>query len=198
MNSSSTSRTSRWLFQGLLAAATVAGCTLSDLTENMFTEEPLPSGDGGGTTTSSTTTTSTTTTTTSGGGAGGSGPAVPPLDCGDKLECPLEGDGACCWRSGQGSGVCIDGPANPATCNTSPGPSNRRTRIECQVPEHCPTGSVCCGTLQGNYYTQTVCTAQCADPAITLCDPVAPNCPASAPDCVSSSLLPPGYYVCRP
>ncbi|EYF06990.1 hypothetical protein [Chondromyces apiculatus] len=224
---------SRWLLPGLLVAATTAvGCSISDFTEGMFSGGQTPGGEGGngGATSSGTidpTTTSTTNsgtpTTTSGGGEGGTGGAGTTtttttttttsgggtLDCAGDT-CPQGDDSACCWNDGGNQGACIDGPADPQTCNTgATGFDGRRTRIECQLPSHCPADTVCCATrvsLGGNngYYSQVVCTAEDdCEPSdengslYMLCDPANANCPNARPNCAASSLLPTGYNICR-
>ena len=81
------------------------------------------------------------------------------------------------------------------------------TRIECQLPAHCPQGQVCCGQraqLSGQtVYVHVTCESQCEWTDVTLCDPQAPVCPEIETQggkvqttCVDSGLLPDGYFVC--
>ena len=223
------SRVPSWVVHGFAAAAMVmVGCSVSDFTEKMFSDGSDPSGPGGTgggtgsstTTTSSTssaetssssgggagqggagTTTTTTTTGVGGGGAGGSG-TTNSIDCGYGLTCPQEPNSACCWYAFQEDGECIQGPPSPQTCNTSTQNDGYHTRIECQLPEHCPGGQVCCGnrepTGQGsNYYTEITCEAFCALPDIVMCDPTNPDCPIGTA-CKPSGSLPEGFSVCSP
>lgn len=210
----------RWILPGLaVAVAAAAGCGVSDVTEGMFSGGDDPGGSGGSATTTTTTTTTTgtvnptTTTTTSGGGQGGAGgggtggmggsggaggsPVVMTLACGNAGDCSVPPSSACCWHNLQGTdqdtGMCIQGPPDQLTCNTS-GDFNggRRTRIECQLPSDCAGGMVCCGNYVG-YYSDVTCQAQCS--SVTLCDPANPVCPGNL-TCQQSGSLPPGYFVC--
>jgi hypothetical protein len=116
------------------------------------------------------------------------------------ITCPHEMDSACCWYSLLEQGQCIQGPPDPATCNTADEFGGHRTRIECQLPSHCPQGTVCCGDRVpiGSglvYYANVTCMAQCPSTDRILCDPMNPSCPNGDP-CVASMLLPAGYFVC--
>jgi hypothetical protein len=215
------SKASRWVLRGAIAVtAVVVGCGISDMTEGVFSGGDNTSGGGGpdATTSSSSvdpptssssaggqggqgqggaggaTTTTTTTTTTSTGPGGGT------LDCGNGLTCPLGMDSACCWSAFQDQGQCIQGPPDPATCNTAPVNGGYRTRIECQLPSDCAQGTVCCGDRVplGNgsaYYANVGCVAQCPPEDRILCDPMSPSCPSGF-NCIQSQILPPGYFIC--
>lgn len=221
---------SRWVLPALAVAVVAAvGCGVSDATEGMFASSGDPGGSGGATTTTSTNTSTSTGTvnpTTSGGGQGqggtggagtggsgtggaggtGGGPITGiTLACHNAGDCLVPPSSACCWYNGpqnQDTGTCIQGPPDQATCNTSPNfPEGYRTRIECQLPSHCPQGTVCCGNfVQGQYYADVTCQADCN--SVTLCDGTYPD-PAANPACQpgemcqQSGSLPQGYFICR-
>jgi hypothetical protein len=161
------------------------------------------------TTTSTTTTTTTTSVTTT-----STGPSGPTLDCGPR-DCPQGGQSACCWDQYQQApppqAECVDGPPESDGCLTELVNGGIETRIECQIPDHCGAGTVCCGervTFQSNganyaYYVQLTCQSECNWPDIELCDLGNPICPLVTIDgiptqtvCKPSGLLPPGYFVC--
>ena len=150
-----------------------------------------------------------------------SGPMPPPVmvTCGDVL-CPVEGQSACCWDEYEFNaaprGECVTGPDDNDNCATDFGNPDQgvpgfETRIECQIPAHCPEGTVCCGELtqtnNGNWYNLTRCAATCEyGPHRVLCDPQAPDsdCPMvdigngpEQPNCLPSTILPDGYFICR-
>jgi hypothetical protein len=126
--------------------------------------------------------------------------------CGGGEQCPLAGDGACCWSEEQDSGFCVTGPEDMDNCDQSQQGGN--TRIECQTDAECGAGLRCCGDrAQGNfgpYYYQVTCLADCDD--VTLCATQgagATECPMVncqgqqvQGQCNPSQLLPPGYLVC--
>jgi hypothetical protein len=132
------------------------------------------------------------------------------LACGDT-SCPVGGQNACCFDNYKVNPApqaeCVSGPVENDNCFTGQG--QFETRIECQLPEHCPAGTVCCGDLNstqnGNWYSIVRCVAQCPYPGeITLCDPASPQCPVVMTQngqvqtvCQQSSILPDGYSVCR-
>jgi hypothetical protein len=135
-----------------------------------------------------------------------SGPRpVPPLHCGAQ-ECEF-GAESCCWDAQEWNpgpqGVCVTGGPLDDDCNTdfNFGQFGAETRIECQLPEHCP-GEHCCGhrnvfdAIGFAYYDTTSCEPSCDDPNRILCDPNGPDvCPAGW-SCGESTLLPPGYFIC--
>ncbi|MRG91232.1 hypothetical protein [Polyangium spumosum] len=139
-----------------------------------------------------------------------SGMMPPPVmvACG-AVTCPVENEGACCWHDAQSQGECVNGPENNDGCNTSS--SGRETRIECQLPQDCPAGTVCCADLNqsqgGNWYSLTRCADTCTyGPQRVVCDPQAPDsdCPVvqtqNGPvqtNCEPSTILPDGYQICR-
>jgi len=150
------------------------------------------------------------------GGAGqsssssSSGPPPPVMiSCGDTM-CPIGGEAACCWdeygQNGDPQGECVSGPPDADNCTTDF--SGKETRIECQLPDNCPAGMVCCADINtggGNWYSNVRCTDTCPYPGeITVCDPAAPNCPVVQTGggmvqtvCEQSGILPTGYFICR-
>ena len=138
------------------------------------------------------------------GGMGGSGDTD--VLCGGGEQCPLAGDGACCWSEEQDSGYCVMGPDDMDNCSQSQQGGN--ARIECQTDSECGAGMQCCGDrANGNfglYYYQVTCQADCQD--VTLCATQgagAGECPKVncqgqqvQGQCNPSQLLPPGYLVC--
>lgn len=152
-----------------------------------------------------------------GDGAGGdttssssSGPAPIMIDC-NGISCPADATNACCWHNQGDTSECVQGPADADNCNTAAQQGGFATRIECQLPEHCPEGTVCCGnrvpTQQGTYYESLTCQETCPSPDIVICGnegeegPVCPYVvPTNAPPyqslCKTSMLLPPGFLVC--
>jgi hypothetical protein len=153
--------------------------------------------------------------------AGGSGQAM--LDCGSGVECPVGENSACCWdqwmQYDPPQAVCVTGDVASDGCTTAdPGEAaaaGYETRIECQRPDDCDGGQVCCGhrrfsvVLQTNFYEDVTCTneAECnaQNERILLCDSlgVTAGCPIVPTKtgmvqtvCEASALLPPGYLVC--
>jgi hypothetical protein len=138
------------------------------------------------------------------------GGGVVTLDCGGGLQCERGGQKACCWHDYDDPevGECVEGPPNNDNCMTDG--QNRETRIECQLPEHCPMGTVCCGEREfGNnttWYSSVRCLATCLNPDIVLCDQEGekgPDCPVVTQGgnqiqttCKPSTLLPPGFLIC--
>jgi len=145
-------------------------------------------------------------------GSGAGPPDQTSLACGNA-QCPVGGDNACCHDAHQFLGdpqtQCITGPIDMDNCNTAEtangGPE---TRIECQLPEHCAPGQICCGARAQVWgqtvYVNVTCQSQCEWSDVVLCDPQAPVCPMVQTDggmmvqteCVDSTLLPDGYFVC--
>ncbi len=144
-------------------------------------------------------------------------PPVVMITCGDVV-CPVEGQSACCWDEYEYNdpprGECVSGPDDNDGCATDFGGNGApgfETRIECQLPEHCAEGTVCCADLNqtqnGNWYSLLRCATTCEYPAQrVLCDPQAPDnaCPVimtgNGPvqtTCQPSSILPDGFTICR-
>lgn len=154
---------------------------------------------------------------TGGNGAGGdttsssgSGPAPIMIDC-NGISCPADATNACCWHNQGDTSECVQGPADADNCNTSAQQGGYATRIECQIPEHCPAGTVCCGNRvqgqQGTFYESLTCQETCPSPDIVICGnqgeegPVCPyvvpmNSPPYQSVCKTSMLLPVGFFVC--
>jgi hypothetical protein len=144
----------------------------------------------------------------SGGSASGSGGSggVPSfvVNCGMN-DCTITSDEACCWDEYQQYSApraeCVSGPVEMDDCVTSQTQGGGfETRIECQLPEHCPAGTVCCGDRRTDgsnfWYAQLTCETSCDDPDRVVCDlNDGSNCAAPF-TCVDSSLLPNGYAIC--
>ncbi|MDC3956639.1 hypothetical protein [Polyangium jinanense] len=149
-----------------------------------------------------------------------SGPMPPAVmvACGD-VSCAVQGQSACCWDeydfNDPPQGECVSGPDDNDNCSTDFGGNGQpgfESRIECQLPEHCPAGTVCCGDLMqtqnGNWYPLLRCAATCTYPEQrVVCDPQAPDtdCPVVQTGqgqvqttCQPSTILPDGYSICRP
>jgi hypothetical protein len=125
------------------------------------------------------------------------------------VSCVL-GQESCCWDANQWNGApqgeCVTGGVFTDNCNTDYVlfvEAGAETRIECQLPEHCP-GQVCCGHRnvygQGEdafvYYDITTCQSTCDNDDRILCNPMGPDdCPGGS-SCNPSTLLPSGYHVC--
>ncbi|MDI1435269.1 hypothetical protein [Polyangium sorediatum] len=145
-------------------------------------------------------------------------PPVVMVACGDVV-CPVSGQSACCWDDSNYNdppqGECVSGPDDNDNCATEFGGNGQpgfESRIECQLPEHCPAGTVCCGDLTqtqgGNWYPLLRCAATCTYPQQrVICDPQAPDtdCPVIQTGqgpvqmtCQPSTILPDGYNICRP
>ena len=165
-------------------------------------------GGAGGSGGSETTTTSSVSSSSSSSGE----PIIGDLACGASI-CPLGLDSACCHdkylKNGQPQSECVIGNPGIDNCNTAGGTTGLETRIECQFPYHCPTGTTCCGMqaeLGGQkWYTLVSCQPTCELPNIVICDPADPvnSCPIIMENgmqiqttCAASTLLPDGYSVC--
>jgi hypothetical protein len=101
--------------------------------------------------------------------------------------------------------MCVNAPNASDKCDSVVG----EVRIECQLPAHCPSGTVCCGDRETNpqpHYVRVSCEPQCTNGNVVLCDvegEKAPDCPIANMNgnptqtvCKPSDLLPPGYLVC--
>jgi len=166
-----------------------------------------PSGPGPSSSTSSSAT-ATATATASSSSSSSSGGMDFSVGCG-ATECPVDGQGACCWDYYQlnpgPQGECVKGPPDGDECDTEfheRSNTGAEARIECQLPSHCGGGEVCCGDRvivgqDGAYYAGTECATQCDDPDRILCSPLEPSftCPVGT-FCNPSTLLPPGYFIC--
>lgn len=163
------------------------------------------------TTGSTSSTTSSTTTTTM--------MPLGDIDCGNTT-CPIPGE-ICCWDKwgiGTGnddSGACYDAPVSPFDCNTEIENGGVQTVISCQTADQCGAGDQCCGdvvsfqTGGGNlsYYPTVECRDSCPWPTRVMCktDGSTAECPVVnlggndvQTECGPSTLLPAGFFVCRP
>lgn len=128
--------------------------------------------------------------------------------------CPIGPESACCsdhYHTNSDPWVeCVTGPPSNDSCNTAGGANGYETRIECQLPSHCPQGTVCCGNTEtiavATWYTTLSCAATCAWPDTVVCDPMdaMSECPVvndngmmTQTTCQTSDLLPAGYGVCK-
>jgi hypothetical protein len=140
-------------------------------------------------------------------------PIMGDLAC-DATTCPLGPESACCsdhYHTNSPPFVeCINGPPSDDGCNTAGGANGYETRIECQIPAHCPPGTICCGNIETvavlTWYTTLSCAVSCTWPDTVACDPMNPNndCPLVNDNgmmvqttCATSDLLPPSYAVCK-
>lgn len=126
--------------------------------------------------------------------------------------CPVGIESACCYDDGKSNAVCVNAPPATDGCDTAGGASGYETRIECQLPAHCPPGTVCCGNLETiettTWYPILGCASTCVWPDTVVCDPMGamPDevCPIvndqgmmRQTKCQVSDFLPTGYAVCR-
>lgn len=141
-------------------------------------------------------------------------PIMGDIACGSEI-CPIGVESACCsdhYKMNSNPFVeCINGPPSNDGCNTAGGASGYETRIECQLPAHCPPGTVCCGNIEtilmvATWYPTLSCTTSCIWPDTVVCDSMSPNndCPIVNDNgkmvqtaCATSELLPPNYTVCK-
>jgi hypothetical protein len=94
--------------------------------------------------------------------------------------------------------ACVSGPRDTATCDEV-GEGAIVTRIECQLPSHCGSGEICCGSPRRGYYLEVSCQRACARDDVRLCDPENPVCPRVDGEqtvCRRSERLPGNYFVC--
>jgi hypothetical protein len=160
------------------------------------------------------------------GGSGGSGstssssassssgvPIMGDIACGEGTICPVGPESACCYDhyklSNQPYLECVNGSASTDGCNTAGGANGYETRIECQLPTHCATGTVCCGNIETisivTWYPTLSCTTTCAWPDTVVCDlnsstnacpMVNNNGTMVQTTCMPSEYLPSVYGVC--
>lgn len=202
-----------WLVAlGLVGCQAVGG--IDDLTLATHGSGGSGSGIGGG---SSSASSGSSGSAGGGGGAGGSGgaPIVGDIICGASI-CPIGAGSACChdeYATNPGpADECVLGPPETDNCNTAAGTTGFEARIECQLPSHCPTGTICCGahsTSGGkNWYPTVSCQKECSYPFYPACDPNAPmdTCPLVTDvngtmfqlTCKQSLILPDGSFMCLP
>ena len=162
-----------------------------------------------GSTTSSTTSSTTTTTMM----------PLGDIDCGNTT-CPIPGEIWCWdkWGIGTGnddSGACYDAPVSPFDCNTEIENGGVQTVISCQTADQCGAGDQCCGDVVSfqtgggtlSYYPTVECRDSCPWPTRVMCktDGSTAECPVVnlggndvQTECGPSTLLPAGFFVCRP
>jgi len=140
-------------------------------------------------------------------------PIMGDIACDGEI-CPVGTESACCSDQFKINSKpfmeCVNGPPSDDGCNTAGGANGYETRIECQIPAHCPPGTVCCGNfdtiLSVNWYSTLSCTTSCTWPDTVVCDPNSSinDCPVVNIDgkmvqtaCTATDLLPLGYAVCK-
>ena len=117
------------------------------------------------------------------------------VSCRGAGDCSVMGDAICCWNIALGQGSC---EASGNACD-----GQAVTAIDCQRPDDCQGGQVCCARRDfpstQSPYESTECTAadQCQDPDRVACDPNAPVCPGGF-SCKMSNFLPPEFFICSP
>lgn len=135
------------------------------------------------------------------------------VECGGSL-CTVGSQSSCCadhYMTNSDPFIeCVKGPPGNDGCRTSGGANGYETRIKCQLPSHCPQGSVCCGNIEAisimTWFVSLSCTTTCPWPDTIVCDPMSPtnDCPIVNNNgnmvqttCQAHELLPTGYFVCN-
>jgi hypothetical protein len=103
----------------------------------------------------------------------------------------------CCgsWNGGWGGPNFECEPAGVMACAGG-------TKIACDESSDCPTGQICCGSLDNSGYTDVACRPTCNSTpgirAVRFCNPDATTdeCAAVGQYCGNSQSLP-GFHVCR-
>jgi hypothetical protein len=131
-------------------------------------------------------------------GGSGAGPnAVGTGACGKEL-CSFELGASCCQSSSKGLYCSNQALGNPCSCS---GILCESLEIDCDGPEDCASGMVCCATmsLTSGRYDEVSCRESCnsgISQRRALCHADAPICP-DAQQCKPDPLLPPGYSTCQ-
>jgi hypothetical protein len=125
----------------------------------------------------------------------GEPPPPPPaakVRCGDDA-CNAGSEYCCASYAGQGKAKL----ECQSTLLSVPLPLCNGVKLACDDQSDCPSGQVCCGTVDNGKVAGTSCRASCQGGA-RLCDPKAAvdECAASDMKCGSSNLLD-GYGFCR-
>ncbi len=160
--------------------------------------------------TSTSTTSPTTTTTSMDNTSVTSGPTTvttgpppgPTVECNGSLcEVSSTAGNVCCFDQQALTEECVDA----GNCQT--GFENDLVAIQCQTPDDCDGGLICCAHREfgsQSPYDRTSCEAECNYPDLYLCDLANPDCPVYQDQngnplpsmCKQSQLLPLGYYIC--
>lgn len=125
----------------------------------------------------------------------GGGPSSGDITCGILApdRCDVAAGERCCILV-PGIDHCI-GPDESCECT---GPDCLATVAECDGPEDCDDGQVCCGTFSGEGYSRIKCQASCdEDDQRELCHPNGPACSTQGAICERSPSLPLGYHRCE-
>jgi hypothetical protein len=134
------------------------------------------------------------------------------VECGGTI-CTVGSESSCCYdhylTNSKPFIECVNGPAGNDGCKTSGGANGYETRIKCQWPDQCPSGSVCCGNVETisivTWFVSVGCNTACAWPDTILCDPMSPSteCPMVNDQgmmvqttCQPAEMLPTGYFNC--
>ncbi len=126
------------------------------------------------------------------GGAGGTGTVS--ISCGSAT-CSGPSQVCCASRDSLNQTTHLDciGAGDSCTCT---GIGCMHAKISCSGPTDCPTGQVCCGTINGTSYSSVSCASSCTGyNKVEICDPgdgIA--CPNNA-QCRQSQILT-GYHYC--
>jgi hypothetical protein len=118
------------------------------------------------------------------------------MNCVNVFRCDSDADCA------HGEHCCLDFTSSPTVPSSSCSARACDAPLACSVPDDCPSGQTCCGTIGtvqmvGVKYTSVTCQDQCkpSTPATAFCINDAPC--AGNETCQQSATLPPGYTVCR-
>lgn len=129
----------------------------------------------------------------------GTASAPPPssgtIFCGAEESCSPGGEVCCRSQNGWSKPTSTCEPSGLLSCPNG-------TAIACDDRTDCPSGHVCCGTLQGAFgYASVACKTKCENApgvrAVRFCDPNAAidECAEIGKSCTSSRSLA-GYHVC--
>jgi len=132
---------------------------------------------------------------TEGGAPIGGGPSSGDIACGilNPTRCNAAAGERCCILA-PGIDHCI-GPDEACECT---GPDCVTTVAECDGPEDCDDGQVCCGTFDGQAYVSIRCQASCeGSDERELCHPGGAPCSNPSASCTRSPSLPPSLYRCE-
>jgi len=115
------------------------------------------------------------------GGMGGSPPVGPVVPCAGGI---CNAGEVCCWNYQNGN---LDHCGQAGTCGAG------YLQIDCNGPNDCPMGQVCCGNHNGQYYESITCEDACN--SVTMCADAPQACMFGA-TCKQSQVLGDGYMVC--
>lgn len=125
----------------------------------------------------------------------GGGPPSGDIACGilNPDRCDTTAGERCCILA-PGIDHCI-GPDESCECT---GPDCLATIAECDGPEDCDDGQVCCGSFDGSGYSRISCRSSCdGENERELCHPEGPACSDASAVCERSPSLPPPFHRCE-